>query len=101
MPTNKTALEMLKDKVKQLKHENVGVSIYGQGYNASIDHVLLELQQLLPTERTQIEEAFDEGIQTSRMAADFARHPELKNKCKYTCFKGASDYFNKTFKDGE
>lgn len=98
--TNKTALEMLIDILNREINMHPKDAL-DRVCNNTLRTTIMKAQDLLTTERTQIEEAFDEGIQTSRMAADFARHPELKNKCKYTCFKGASDYFNKTFKDGE
>lgn len=84
--TNKTAMEMLIEnlqKEKEVFKDNPDVL---NGYNNSI----LEALSLLPTERTQIEEAYIYGLRNGGSIKALTVHQ-----------KQASDYFTKKYKDGE
>lgn len=81
---------MLIEKIKSLPAPS-DMPTYNAGYIKGIMHAIHEAQQLLPTERTQIEEAFDKGTSNGINIATRTG----------TTYKKASDYFTKKYKDGE
>ena len=82
----KTALQILKEKIKyRILNEFRRDNDYTRGYECALESVIDEIEQLLPTEREQIEKAFEEGDKSGESAITIGKLP--------------SEYFNQTYND--
>lgn len=92
--TNKTALEMLietlQGRIDSLPEYAKKHDMAVKGIISGLHESIKEATNLLPTERKDLERAFRHGQGDMHLV-----HGVITNKST------ASDYYNKTFKDGE
>lgn len=58
---NKTAMQELYDKIKSLRPDGNSLSSYDLGSIKAINQALYLITEMLPTERQQIEDAYERG----------------------------------------